>query len=210
MGWTYFHKPKGIKAVDAIKSSVGADWWAERVVASTATREAVFLAVRSKHPSPDDPVYVPDADGHVTALEVFKIGLAPRDHYNFGYKDMSETCGPYGCEAPLSILAKCSELRDPIGPLPEYSGLGSAREYRARSVKLAERKATKRGLKPGDTVELPEPLSFGGIKVKTFIVDHARVRGRKGVSTVFRAPNGMLCNLTARHLDGATIIAKGA
>lgn len=33
MGWLTFHKPKGVKAVDAILDSVGRDWAAKKVVA---------------------------------------------------------------------------------------------------------------------------------------------------------------------------------
>jgi hypothetical protein len=204
MGWTYYHKPKGMKAVESIKNSAcGVEWWAKHVVASTATREAVFLAARFH--DPDSKVYVPDADGFITALLVYKIGLAPRDHYNFGYKDMEETSGPYGCEAPLSILAACSELQDPIGPLPEYGSLKSARDYRARCASVAAQKKLKRGLKPGNKVTLAAPMTFAGFKLSTFTVERARVRGRKGISTVFRAENGMLCGITAKALEGATV-----
>ena len=55
-----------------------------------------------------------------SALLVYAIKSVPKDHYNFGYKDMEEGMGPYGCEAPLSIIAQCSELQDPIGPQPDY------------------------------------------------------------------------------------------
>jgi hypothetical protein len=203
MGWTFFHKPKGIKAVDAIKSGCGAEWLAKHVVASSATREAVFLVARFHEP--DSKVYVPDADGMIRALLVYKIRSVPKDHYNFGYKDMEETMGPYGCEAPLSIVAQCSELQDPIGPLPEYSSLKSARNYRAQSARAAAQKALKRSLKPGAKVKLAKPMSFGGIEQQRFTVEICRVRGRKGKSTVFRAENGMLCGISARHLEGATV-----
>ena len=58
-------------------------------------------------------------------------------------------------------------------------------------------KALKRSLKPGNKVTLAKPLSFGGIACQRFTVEIARVRGRKGKSTVFRAENGMLCGISA-------------
>jgi hypothetical protein len=204
MGTITFHKPAGVSAIDAIKKEMGAEWCEKHVIAATATWEAVFLVGRFHEP--ESTVYVPDADGFVRTLCVFKLSLAPRSHYNFGYKDMTETMGPYGCEAPLSIIAQCSALRDPIGPEANYSSLKSAREYRARCVQAAAVKAVKRGLKPGQTVTLPEPLSFGGCMLQRFTVDRARLRGRKGISTVFRADNGMLCSLRAAQLANATII----
>jgi hypothetical protein len=202
MGWTFFHKPVGMKAVDTIKREFGEKFCAEKLVAATATREAVFMVVKVHEPDSD--VYVPDADGTIRTLAVIAI-KSSRGQYNFGYKDMTETMGPYGLEAPLSIIAQCSALRDPIGPQPEYSSLRSATEYRARSARVAAIKALKRKLKPGTKVTLPEALSFGGIMQQAFTVDRARVRGNKTPSTVFRADNGMLCRITAKQLEGARI-----
>ena len=202
MGWTFYHKPKGIKAVDSIKGEFGAES-AKNIVAMTATREAVFI-VKQYH-EPDSKVYVPDANGNIRALLVFKIKSVPKDQYNFGYKDMTETMGPYGCPAPMSIIAQCSELQDPIGPQPEYSSLKNARGYREGSAAHAARMKLKRGLKPGNKVVLPKPLLFRDIPCQRFTVEVCRVKGRKGMSTVFRAENGMLCGVSARNLEGAVI-----
>ena len=204
MGWLFFHKAKGVKAVDAIKNAVGTEWWDKHIVASSATREAVFLVGQFHDPNSKE--YVPDADGMVRALLVYAIKSVPKDDYNFGYKDMTETMGPYGCEAPMSILAQCSELQPLIGD-PEYSSLKSAIEYRARSARVAAWKGVKRGLKPGHKVTLAAPLPFAGKMHQSFTVEVARVRGRKGMSTVFRAPDGMLCGIPARSLEGATVEA---
>lgn len=205
MGWTYFHKPKGVKAVEAVKDSMGREWCAERVVAESATREAVFLVLRVHEPDSD--VYVPDANGFIRVLAVIAINNRPKDEYNFGYKDMTETMGPYGCPAPMSIIAQCSELQDPIGPYNSYSSLKSAREYREGSAKAAANKALKRKLKPGNKVKLAKPSNWGGIECQRFTVERARLQGRKGISTVFRAENGMLCQVSARLLEGATVEA---
>jgi hypothetical protein len=202
MGWTFFHKPVGKKAVDAIKAEFPET--AKKIVASSATREAVFFVIETH--DPDSDVYVPDANGNVRPIIVFAI-KAGRGDYNFGYKDMDETMGPYGCAAPMSIIAQASPLRDPIGPLPQYASLKAAREYREGSAKVAAQRALKRSLKPGNKVKLAEPMNFSGIKCQTFTVEKARVRGRKGISTVFRAENGMLCAVSARNLAGATVEA---
>lgn len=196
MGWTFFHKPVGVKAVEAIKREMPTAVAEGRIVASTATREAVFLVIRTDKPGN---VYVRDADGSARALAVFKIAMRPRDEYNFGYKDMDETAGPYGCEAPMSILAKCSELLDPVGPEPRYSSLRNAREYRARCAKAAATKALKRGLKAGTKIKLAEKLNFGGTREDTFTVEK---RGRR---VLFRATAGWLARISARGLEGATV-----
>lgn len=157
MGWLYFHKPVGKKAVDTIKEGCGAEWIEKHFVAATATREAVFIV--AKFHDPDSKVYVPDTDGTVRTLLVYAIKNVPNasDGYNFGYKDMAETMGPYGWPAPASIIAQCSPLQDPIGPLPDSSSLKSTRDYRAMSAKAAAQKAFKRGLKPGAKIKLAEP-----------------------------------------------------
>jgi hypothetical protein len=202
MGWTFFHKPVGKKAVDAIKAEFPET--AKKIVASSATREAVFFVIETH--APDSDVYVPDANGNIRPIIVIAI-KAGRGDYNFGYKDMDETMGPYGCAAPMSIIAQASELRDPIGPLPQYASLQSARNYRAGSAAVAAQKALKRSLKPGSKVKLAEPMKFSNGTYQTFTVEKARVRGRKGMSMIFRAENGAPCLISARDLAGATVEA---
>lgn len=210
MGWTFYYKPKGVKAVDSIKNGCGAEWLEKHFVAASATREAVFIVAKFHEPESD--VYEPDADGTVRVILVYKIKSVPNasDGYNFGYKDMSETMGPYGCPAPASIIALASPLRDKIGPEPEYSSLRSARAYREGSLQYKAVKAVKRSLKIGQRVKLPKPLSFSGIELDEFTVTKCRVRGRKGMSTVFRSvKNGGLYALRAADLAEA-IISEGA
>lgn len=204
MGTTVWHKAKGVKALAEIKAHLGPEFMA-KVVASTATFAAVFMAARIDKPS--DwllRVYEPEADGSVIALEVFKLSVRRGEYYNFGYKDMSETSGPYGLEAPLSILAKCSKLKPVVEGSPD--ALKWATEYRARCSKAAAAKAFKRRLKPGVKVTLAAPVTFrNGKSLGEFTVDRARVRGNKGASTVFRGPDCGLYRLTARNLEGATL-----
>lgn len=198
MGWLFFHKPKGIKAIEAVKDSMGKQWCAERVVAESATREAVFLVL--KVPEPDSKVYVPDADGFVRVIAVIAIKNYPKSEHNFGYKDMTETMGPYGLEAPGCILDAASPLRDTNGPEPEYSSLSSATEYRARSRRMAKANSAKRSMKQGAKVELPEPLSFGGVMERRFTAE------RYGRKVYFRgAESGLLCRLAVRYIASATI-----
>ena len=208
MGWTFYHKPVGVSAVESIKQNCfGAEWAAKHVVAMTATWGAVFAVIEREDMGTD--VYVPDADGKTRGLAVLMIRNVPRarDGYNFGYKDMTETMGPVGCEAPLSILAKCSPLKELTPDTPDGS-LRWAHNYRARCKQAAEAKAIKRSLKPGCVVTLAEPLKFGDQSVQTFTVVRCKVRGRKAaLTTVFQAhPSGMLCNVSPRNLVGATVV----
>jgi hypothetical protein len=206
MGWIFYHKPKGIKAIESIKNRCGPEWIEKHFVTASATLNAVHIV--AKFHEPDSKVYVPDADGMVRAILVYSIKSVPNasDGYNFGYKDMEEGMGPYGCECAPSIIAAASPLQDPIGPLPEYSSLKSARQYRERSLAMSKAKAAKRALKVGAKVKLAKPISFGGNPLDEFIVDRCRVRGRKGLSTVFRSvKTGGLYGLRANDLVEAVI-----
>lgn len=205
MGWTYFRKPEGMKSVDVIKKQFGDDWCAKHVVAASATLGAVHLV--GKFHDPDSEVYVPDADGMIRQIIVVKINNVPKakDGYNFGYKDMTEGMGPYGCECAPSIIAAASPLKPKPDVWPEYSSLKSAYQYRERSLAMAKAKAAKKALKVGSKIKLKEPLSFGGTKLDEFVVERCRVRGRKGQSTVFRSTEtGGLYALRAGDLIGST------
>lgn len=58
----------------------------------------------------DDPAYVTYADGSITFGALF---LTRYDDGCWGYKDMEESAGPVESRAPLSILARLSDLKDP-------------------------------------------------------------------------------------------------
>lgn len=89
MGWTYFHKPSNVGVKDWFGTV-----WSERVevldVAIVKMR-TLYAACRYKD------------TGRVFAA-IFLLGYAPKDYYNFGYKDMDETVGPYESECPERIL----------------------------------------------------------------------------------------------------------
>ena len=193
-----------MKSMDVMKREFGAEY-ENKIVAASATLGAVHFVC--KFNEPDSDVYVPDADGTVRAIIVIKINNVPKakDGYNFGYKDMSETMGPYGCECAPSIIAAASPLKPKPDVWPEYSNLKSAYEYRERSLAMAKAKAAKKALKVGAKIKLAQPLSFGGQKLDEFIVERCRVRGRKGQSTVFRSTEtGGLYALRAGDLVNST------
>jgi hypothetical protein len=133
MGWTYFHKPKGRKALDTIKQEMGTEWCEKHFVTGSATWGAVHVV--AKFHEPESKVYVPDADGTIRAILVFAIKNVPKasDGYTFGYKDMEEGMGPYGCECAPSIIAAASPLQPKPESSDDYSSLRSAHEYRERS-----------------------------------------------------------------------------
>jgi len=144
--------------------------------------------------------YLPEADGSIVAALVFLYKDGARE---FGYKDMSEACGPYDPVA-ASILPHLSRLDSKNGGTSaEY-----AQAWRDRCKAYSEgRSAAARkakSLRDGMTVTLARPLKFqGGFEAATFTVETFLNRGAR--KALFRAPNGQLCRLTREHLASATI-----
>ena len=76
---------------------------------------------------------------------VILLAYAPKSQYNFGYKDMDETVGPYERDCPKRILKLLSPLHEWEQFIGE-SGRTWAKEWREDCwAKIAEREAKKSG-----------------------------------------------------------------
>jgi len=205
MGWTFTHKEPGVKALAVIKN----EYRSLNIVAESATREAVFLVIKYVATPYDASIYEVDADGTFRGIAVIAIKSSPKakDGFTFGWKDMYETMGPYGCPAPKSIIAAASKLK-PVPPgIPEneWSGLRSATDYRIGSIAAADLKAKKRGLRAGDTLKLAKKLNYGAA-------------GERDTFTIYKGPGrkvrfyseGCYFKVPARYLEGAMITAAPA
>jgi hypothetical protein len=69
---------------------------------------------------------------------VYMLSFSPKSYYNFSYKDMDETCGPWISECPERILKLLS-------PLTETERDGYAKEWRERCWKQIEKKKILKG-----------------------------------------------------------------
>lgn len=94
MGWTYSHKAK----LETIKQFFERHWNNEncQVLACKSYLHEAYLAVKNLK---TNEVFA------VVCLIHHKRGTkyAP-EHYNFGYKDIEECCGPFYYSCPNSIL----------------------------------------------------------------------------------------------------------
>ena len=100
------------------------------------------------------------------------LSYRPRDHFNFGYKDMDESMGPFECDCPERILDLLTDT--------DYESAGRWRK-RCRE-NLAKEKAIK-GLQPGMVIELGTELTCtDGRKMKRLMLVSKR-------PLVFAAPN---------------------
>lgn len=171
MGWTYLHRDKGTLDKDFFLK----DFDAGTVFHAWGTVAGTFYAA----------VETPREPGKVWAL-VAMTNWAPKDHYNFGFKDMSEDMGPYQSRAPLSVL-------NALTPTDHNYAL----EWRDRVTHHHEQRKALRGLQAGDQVVLATALRFtNGDERDTFTVRRQAVRGGRtkvvltdGGYTPFRVPN---------------------
>jgi hypothetical protein len=176
MGWTFYEKPRDVKA----DLDRGLTWTNETGVrrvldsAIVAARE-YYAAVEHMHP---------DGTREVWAA-TYKLQFNPKDPdgYTFGYKDMTEHMGPYMWRCPERILALLTETDN------EYANRWreKCREYhasRAAKPKLIE------GLRLRVTNE--SVPTIGGVPVREVKVYRA---GRKplfwvdGYGLPFRWPS---------------------
>lgn len=140
MGWMWMHKPCGMTASEFLIHHSGALRWTDspydyKVLDSAVVKLKTFYAAVEQ-------VERATGERRVWAA-VFLLGFAPKAEYNFGYKDMDETCGPCEAECPERILDLLTET--------EYQ---YAIDWRARCrAKIAARRARPK-LKPGMTIEL--------------------------------------------------------
>lgn len=98
-----------------------------------------------------------EGKGNVIAL--IYLTKKYRDHYNFGYKDMEETCGPNETKCPKRIL----DLLTPLDELYKEESCGKkwAGEWREACRKYLEAaKTPKPKITEGVTVKMNEPLKF--------------------------------------------------
>lgn len=102
MGWTSYHadfykkgKPDRKKEMDNVFTQTEHDGYAElTVLKSQMVGSTYYGAIRRRKANEDEVVF---AVVCLTSIDM-------KDYFNFAYKDMDETCGPYECKCPLSIL----------------------------------------------------------------------------------------------------------
>lgn len=166
MGWMTMHREKGQTDMEFFQRQVGDDY---QVLETGRSGRAIYLAVR--HPQ-----------GYVFGM-VCLFHLAPRSYYNFGYKDMDESTGPYEDNCPEKVYRHLTPLEE-MPHVNEYS-----RDWRERvEANLAAKRAMPK-IKKGDTIILDEPITLtNGDSLREFVFDGG-YRARYGYyNSVLRLP----------------------
>jgi len=150
MGWTYTHKDVGQSVKDFFRSEF--DWVNEK--RRVTVLDCAVVCLREAYIAME----AVDLVNH--SREVFAIvcllDYQPNDYYNFGYKDMEESMGPYNYNCPERIL----NLLTPTGN--EY-----ALKWRWKCREAVERRKKVAKIKNGDILEFEEPIVFqNGCKIQ--------------------------------------------
>ena len=142
MGWTFVHKEPGQKLSDFFRKEF--EWdnpetgYKLRVLDCATYLNAAYLALEQTH----------GGEREVFAL-VCELQYRPRDHFNFGYKDVEEMQGPIKANCPERIL----NLLTPTDN--EW-----AKEWREACWENLRRTKQARAIKPGALVEFAKPVRF--------------------------------------------------
>lgn len=133
MGWTFTNRQKGISTKRFFEDTcnyTNEDGSYGRVLDCKARLDTAYIAYEIKRKD------LPSEVVGVVCLTKYV-----KDYYNFGYKDMDETMGPYSYDCPKAILEKLTPTTN------EY-----ALKWREKcKEKLAKNEEAKR-LKVGDKI----------------------------------------------------------
>ena len=141
MGYTELHKEKYVKLLDFFKQEFNCknevrEW---EVLACSTKSNVAYLACKLT------------TKEEVKVVAVVCILSYPKKdpYYNFGYKDMDETMGPYYYDCPEKIL----KLLTPTNSI-------HAKEWRELCYKNLSQKKSNLKLKEGDLIKFDSPLKF--------------------------------------------------
>lgn len=125
MGWTYTKRPPAITPAEFLKERC---WGSQRekLIGTATVGKVVYFALKTKAAPWAEKMYQVAPDGTITVALVYLIDTKTGpDGYNFGWKDMDETVGPYDeGRCPASIMRLLSPFK------PEYTGY--AKQWRER------------------------------------------------------------------------------
>jgi len=140
-----------------------------------------------------DATYVTDPDGSYTFCEIF---LTSRNGGKWGYKDMTESCGPNEAKAPLSLIKRLSNIHDATSYATQW-----------RDACKAHAQSKPPALRAGDVIKTRPIALTNGSSVQSFRVDTYRQK-RRNHKVFFSLENGGTYRLQRQHLVGLEIISR--
>jgi hypothetical protein len=142
MGWTTLHKTESTK--EWFENNLT---WEDEKYSNRPLKTAVYAFKREAYAAVER-INKETGKREVWAA-VFLLGYYPKSYYNFGYKDMCESMGPYSYNCPERIL----NLLTPTDS-------EDANEWRELCWERINRKKNQPKFKKGDIVEFEKPIRF--------------------------------------------------
>jgi hypothetical protein len=151
----------------------------------------------------------PDKDRKFVTAFVFMLKRVPKaaDGFNFGWKDLTESCGPYATDAPAKILDLLTPVEE-IWPDPESSSHKYAAQWRERCRKGIDIRKRRPRLKAGDKLTFVNKLRFTtGAEHRVFVLHNPKTY----LCTVGKkvGPHVYLNRRTLANPDAYTVRRKG-
>jgi hypothetical protein len=189
MGWTYTHKDEG----ESVKEFFSREFGYANDKREVSLLDCAVIRLREAYMAFKD-VNLVNGTRQVFAV-VCLLDYRPKDHWNFGYKDMDESMGPCYYNCPEKILRVLSPTTN------EY-----AIKWRKKCWKRLSRRKEIAKLKVGDILEFEKPIAFGGgWKLQRLQVENKK-RG------LFKNPDGgwMSFRLKKSFLENNPFVVKAA
>lgn len=201
MGWTYY-TDRRVKSYADERAEIERlctftnDLRQSKMIKASKVGSTWYAAVRltgSAAAPIEDRTYVNETDGSIIFAAVFLTGY---DDGCWGYKDMEESMGPVHSQAPLSLLALLSEIKDP-------DSYAHAWRQRCRDW------AAIPDYEEGDQIKLAHPVELtDGSKCQVVTATHY-MRGGKRRRCYKIAETGGLTRLSKGTLAGSELISSG-
>lgn len=158
MGWTYTYKPKNVSVRQFFEERFNYNEddgkYGKIIDCAVVNLRTAYIAYE-----------IGDALGKREVIAIVcALDYKPNDYYNFGYKDMDESMGPYYYDCPERIL----KLLTPT----EHEW---AKEWREKCWKRIQRKKARPKLKKGMVIKFADPIVFSsGRQEDTFRMEDPR------------------------------------
>lgn len=161
MGWTFYPKPQNVKADLDNQLTWQSETGARRVLDSAIVGANEYYAAVE---------YIDPQGNREVWAAVFLLKFCPkaRDGYTFGYKDLTENCGPYAWRCPIRILELLTETQN------EY-----ARAWREKCRAYHAARKSKPALRDGITIQIENAPIHCGIKLDRVEVVRGGYSGKR-------------------------------
>lgn len=147
MGWLTFHETRSAKQffTDMYADEKGCELLDIAIVGF----RTAFLAIRDK-------------EKNYVYCQTYMLHRAPKDYYNFGYKPISEFCGPNTDNCPKRIIDLLTPIEEIAKICPEFGedSLKWAKNWRERCIANKKQSQERNKALKNSFLKTKEPIEF--------------------------------------------------